>query len=93
MGWGTLRLSVVVHVRPFDGLQTHTVVVEGIWPNDAFMAALIALEKQVHRKATIELDEYIHWGDYDGPAEAISPALALLQHPANRFSRTGLPRS
>lgn len=29
--------SVVVHVRPFDGLQTHTVVVEGIWPNDAFV--------------------------------------------------------
>ena len=29
--------SVVVHVRPFDGLQAHTVVVEGIWPNDAFV--------------------------------------------------------
>lgn len=53
-----------------------------IWPNDAFMAALIALEKQVHRKATIELDEYIHWGDYDGPAEAkpsSRPPLARLK--------------
>ena len=29
--------SVVVHVRPFDGLQAYTVVVEGIWPNDAFV--------------------------------------------------------
>ena len=28
--------SVVVHARPFDGLQTKTVVVEGIWPNDCF---------------------------------------------------------
>ncbi|MAY67308.1 MAG: dehydrogenase [Rhodospirillaceae bacterium] len=28
--------DLVVHVRPFDGLQTHTVVVEGIWPNEAF---------------------------------------------------------
>ncbi|MEQ8228639.1 MAG: molybdopterin oxidoreductase family protein [Rhodospirillales bacterium] len=28
--------DVVVHVRPFDGLQEHTVVVEGIWPNHAF---------------------------------------------------------
>lgn len=28
--------DLVVHVRPFDGLQAHTVVVEGIWPNEAF---------------------------------------------------------
>ncbi|MEQ9171992.1 MAG: molybdopterin oxidoreductase family protein [Rhodospirillales bacterium] len=28
--------DLVVHARPFDGLQTHTVVVEGIWPNEAF---------------------------------------------------------
>ncbi len=28
--------DLVVHVRPFDGLQPHTVVVEGIWPNEAF---------------------------------------------------------
>jgi len=28
--------SVVVHARPFDGLQEKTVVVEGIWPNDCF---------------------------------------------------------
>jgi len=28
--------DLVVHVRPFDGLQDHTVVVEGIWPNEAF---------------------------------------------------------
>ena len=24
-------------MRPFDGLQAYTVVVEGIWPNDAFV--------------------------------------------------------
>jgi anaerobic selenocysteine-containing dehydrogenase len=28
--------SVVVHVRPFDGVQPDVVVVEGIWPNGAF---------------------------------------------------------
>ena len=28
--------SVVVHARPFDGLQTRVVIVEGIWPNHAF---------------------------------------------------------
>ncbi|MEK9673107.1 MAG: molybdopterin-dependent oxidoreductase [Rhodospirillaceae bacterium] len=33
---GNRQGSVVVHVRAFDGLQTHTVIVEGIWPNDAF---------------------------------------------------------
>jgi hypothetical protein len=27
---------VVVHVRPFDGVQPDVVVVEGIWPNGAF---------------------------------------------------------
>ncbi len=30
------RGSVVVHVRPFDGLQPG-VVVESVWPNDAFV--------------------------------------------------------
>jgi anaerobic selenocysteine-containing dehydrogenase len=33
---GSRRGSVVVHVRPFDGLQPGVVVVESIWPNDAF---------------------------------------------------------
>ncbi|NQV98854.1 MAG: molybdopterin oxidoreductase family protein [Rhodospirillales bacterium] len=33
---GNNQGSVVVHVRPFDGLQRDVVVVEGIWPNHAF---------------------------------------------------------
>jgi anaerobic selenocysteine-containing dehydrogenase len=33
---GNQRGSVVVHLRPFDGLQKDVVVVEGIWPNHAF---------------------------------------------------------
>jgi anaerobic selenocysteine-containing dehydrogenase len=33
---GSRRGSVVVHARPFDGLQPGVVVVESIWPNDAF---------------------------------------------------------
>lgn len=33
---GNRRGSVVVAVRPFDGLQRQTVIVEGIWPNDDF---------------------------------------------------------
>jgi len=33
---GNRRGSVVVHARSFDGLQTRVVIVEGLWPNDAF---------------------------------------------------------
>lgn len=34
---GNRRGSVVVHARPFDGLQRGVVVVESIWPNHAFI--------------------------------------------------------
>ena len=33
---GNEQGSVVVHARPFDGVQPGVVVVEGIWPNQAF---------------------------------------------------------
>lgn len=33
---GNERGSVVVHLRPFDGLQKDVVIVEGVWPNHAF---------------------------------------------------------
>jgi len=33
---GNRRGSVVVHLQPFDGLQDDVIIVEGIWPNDAF---------------------------------------------------------
>ncbi len=33
---GNRRGSIVVHARPFDGLQPGVVVVESIWPNAAF---------------------------------------------------------
>ncbi len=34
---GNKQGSVVVHIRAFDGLQKDVVVVEGIWPNKAFV--------------------------------------------------------
>ena len=37
---GNRRASVVVHARPFDGLQEGVVVIEGIWPNKAFEEGL-----------------------------------------------------
>jgi len=33
---GNTRGSIVVHARPFDGLQPGVVVVESVWPNAAF---------------------------------------------------------
>ena len=33
---GNRRGSIVVHARAFDGMQKRVVVVEGIWPNNAF---------------------------------------------------------
>jgi anaerobic selenocysteine-containing dehydrogenase len=33
---GNEKGSVVVHARPFDGLQKRVVIVEGLWPNHAF---------------------------------------------------------
>ena len=41
-----------------------------IWPNEGFMAALIALEVAVRGGApTITAAEYDRWGDWDGPLE------------------------
>jgi anaerobic selenocysteine-containing dehydrogenase len=37
---GNRRADLVVHVRPFDGLQPGVIVVEGIWPNKAFEEGL-----------------------------------------------------
>lgn len=33
---GNRRGSIVVHAKPFDGLQPGVIIVEGIWPNAAF---------------------------------------------------------
>jgi anaerobic selenocysteine-containing dehydrogenase len=37
---GNRQGSVVVHVRPFAGVQPNTVIVEGIWPNKAFLEGI-----------------------------------------------------
>jgi anaerobic selenocysteine-containing dehydrogenase len=37
---GNTRGSVVLHLRPFDGVQSEVVVVESIWPNAAFEEGL-----------------------------------------------------
>jgi anaerobic selenocysteine-containing dehydrogenase len=37
---GNARGTVVVHVRPYDGVQRGTVILEGIWPNRAFVEGI-----------------------------------------------------
>jgi anaerobic selenocysteine-containing dehydrogenase len=37
---GNRQASVVVHVCPFDGVQLNTVIVEGVWPNKAFVEGI-----------------------------------------------------
>lgn len=37
---GNNRGTVVVHVRPYDGVQRGTVILEGIWPNKAFIEGI-----------------------------------------------------
>jgi anaerobic selenocysteine-containing dehydrogenase len=33
---GNRRGEIVVHAKPFDGLQRGVVIIESVWPNDAF---------------------------------------------------------
>jgi anaerobic selenocysteine-containing dehydrogenase len=37
---GNERASLLIHARPFAGLQPDTLVVESLWPNDAFIEGL-----------------------------------------------------
>lgn len=37
---GNERGSLLVHARPFDGLQENTLIVESQWPNDAFLGGI-----------------------------------------------------
>lgn len=57
-----------------------------VWPNDAFMASLIALEKEVRKATSLQIADYMRWGDYDGPEE---PAVA--KRPSAAASRTPRP--
>jgi protein-tyrosine phosphatase len=41
-----------------------------VWPNDGFMRALIELEERtLGGPPSITMDEYVSWGDYEGPAD------------------------
>ena len=55
-----------------DAFRTVVSARRSVWPNDGFFSALIELEKQVHGKASVTLEEYISWGDYEGPAVAVT---------------------
>ena len=57
-----------------------------IWPNDGFMEALIALERDVFKGvATIELDQYVQWGEYDPECPKRCPRQVWCVHLARRL--------
>lgn len=59
-----------------------------IWPNDGFMEALIALERDVFKGvATIELEQYVEWGEYDPDVPQALPEASVV-----RASRTPIAK-
>jgi len=63
-----------------------------IWPNDGFMSALIELEHAVRGQRTIDLDQYVHWGDYDGPS-LCEPPLSWLKRAGTSSSAASCDQS
>ena len=66
-----------------------------VWPNDGFMRSLIALEADVRKKyggATISIDEYIAWGDYELPEPAPEAASAPAGDSETPAPRAAMPR-
>lgn len=58
------------------------------WPNDGFMASLISLEQELHGgSSTIILEQYIEWGDYEGPEEGADGAADEMCAPLPRLQR------
>ena len=43
-----------------------------VWPNDGFMRALIVLEIETFGVASITIEEWIAWGDYDDSLHLLS---------------------
>jgi len=48
------------------------------WPNDGFMASLIELELAKRGTTSLDLAEYVTWGDYEGPNEGGEEPACLL---------------
>ena len=73
-----------------------------VWPNDGFMGTLISLEKTLRGgEASIALEEYIAWSDYEATAAEIAqsraaydsqPALENVAEPDHR-ARGGADRT
>ena len=59
-----------------------------IWPNNGFMQALIALEGEANAgKTSVTLEEYVAWGDYEGPTP--EPDIDLLRQKSSTLSLDG----
>ena len=63
-----------------------------VWPNDGFMRVLIALENEVRPAAgaSISLDEYMAWGDYELPEGADDTVGGVTMRPSLKPQQTFL---
>jgi len=52
------------------------------WPNEGFMAVLIALEASLRGASTISCDEYQRWTDWEGGEEEAEPSPEPLPPPS-----------
>ena len=50
-----------------------------VWPNDGFMRALIALEDASRGTASLSIDEYVAWGDFELPPEGAEDAIEAMR--------------
>ena len=61
-----------------------------VWPNDGFMRALIVLEIETFGVASITIEEWIEWGDYDDSLHLLSSSATSGEGPVNApLSREG----
>ena len=61
-----------------------------VWPNDGFMRALIVLEIETFGVASITIEEWIAWGDYDDSLHLLSSSATSGEGPVNAsLSREG----
>lgn len=67
-----------------------------VWPNDAFMAALIDLDAQQtarkkQKQPSFTIDEYKHWGDYEGDVETPRQPAAASAAPTTAAATAAEP--
>lgn len=50
-----------------------------MWPNEGFMRSLISLEVGLTGVASIDLDDYCAWSEYDAPADGVDRSASAIR--------------